>query len=90
MQNEGKQQATYSANVCSVGSFWREAPWPLNIERFNDYSISNWISFVVDKNNLSVEIRKHGRDFSLFAAIAMDSIWFARNRAIHHGESPIA
>ncbi|KAB1224867.1 Tetraketide alpha-pyrone reductase 1 [Morella rubra] len=65
---------------------WREAPWPLMIDRFVPHPIVHWISVIIDPAliDIPVEERHH---FQLYAANALDVVWFERNRIVH-GKPP--
>jgi hypothetical protein len=69
---------------------WRESPWPLDIIRFSELPIDEWMKIILaPKDSLAIH-SEQGQDFLLYAAIVMDSIWLARNKVVHLGSIPQA
>lgn len=68
---------------------WREAPWPLVMTNFPSLGIAEWMCIMLKPAQLLNLPFDQQINFSRFAAILMDSIWFARNRIIHKGGSLI-
>jgi hypothetical protein len=75
---------------CQLAKFlWRSSPWPLNSSCFADKPIADWVLAILDPVTwLSIpkfEVKK----FQLFAVLAMDLIWFSRNKLIHEAVTPV-
>lgn len=68
---------------CKVSRpLWKEAPWPLLIERFADYPNVHWISIVLDPGIIGILVAEY-HHFQLYAVNALDVVWFERNRIVH-------
>ena len=74
-----------SCNFTQV--LWRHSSWPLDIAVFADKPIKDWIATILSPHETDAIPQDQASDFLLFAALAFDSIWFARKRAVHCGES---
>lgn len=51
---------------------------------FENFDVSNWIKAILDPQKFLAIPRKEIHDFQLFAAVAMDQIWFTRNQMVHN------
>lgn len=62
---------------------WQESPWPIYISAFSGYSIQEWIRLILNPKSFFQAPSIPARDFLLFAGVAMDCLWFARNEVAH-------
>lgn len=62
----------------------RQAPQTINLAALELQSIMEWIKIVLDPSRMLNLSRKLEHSFVLYAVIAMDSIWFARNQVVHN------
>lgn len=69
---------------CSFSRFiQRSAPWPLSVDLMCTGDIHRWLYLLLDPSRLLGIPASQSHHFQLFAAIAMDFIWWARNTVIH-------
>lgn len=67
---------------------WRHSLWPLNISCFADTEISHWLECILHPSK-RLNIPSRGEHhFQLFAILAMDNMWFLRNKTIHESFIP--
>jgi hypothetical protein len=68
---------------------WRSDPWPITTSFFSSRPISDWILAVIyPLDRLAIPLAET-RKFQLFAALALDFIWFFRNKLIHEAIQPV-
>lgn len=53
--------------------------WPLHLDGFAGKTIVDWLDFILDPRNMLLHLRHNWRNFILFAAVVVDSIWSTRN-----------
>lgn len=63
---------------------WRKAHWPLNLDALNLSSVVAWIKIIINPVRRLNLLLFDEHAFMLFAAFAMDIVWFARNQKIHN------
>lgn len=61
---------------------WIQSDW--NIDAFESFHISSWIKAISEPSKYLEIPSKEVHDFQLFAAIAMDMIWYSRNQVVHN------
>lgn len=62
---------------------WRLSSWGLNVEFFQHSSIENWIKCILDPSKFFGIPTSDAHSFQLFAVLILDSLWMARNKALH-------
>lgn len=69
-------------------SAWRQAPWPIAVDALHNISMVSCLCMLIDPvSHFSLHpIDEHA--FVVFAAVALDLIWFARNKRVHEGTHP--
>lgn len=53
---------------------WTTGQWPMRLDGFAGNGIVGWMSFVLEPRNMLVE----QRDFILYLAVVVDTIWYYR------------
>lgn len=61
---------------------WREAPWPIMIDRFANLPITSWLSVILDPSVIAIPLTDH-HYFQLYAVTAIDLVWFETNQIVH-------
>lgn len=62
---------------------WRQSSWPIDISKFNEFPITVWINNILNPSRSLLIAKEEIQNFQLFASLAMDCIWFLRNKVIH-------
>jgi hypothetical protein len=68
---------------------WRNSFWPLDILALRISSMAEWLSFILHPHKIGISA-SDSHSFQIFAAVACDQIWFARNKAHHENLIPNA
>lgn len=63
---------------------WATGTWPMRLHGFSLDGIHGWMKFVLNPRNLPSDLQQRWREFILYVAIVVDSIWYARNSLVHH------
>lgn len=75
-------------NCCYARVLWMESYWLLNLEAFGHLSMLEWVGVIIQPE-LHLGLKgPQGRDFTLFAAIVSDTIWYYRNQVVHNNIQP--
>lgn len=69
-------------------SLWRQAPWPIVVDVLDNISTVSWILLLIDPVKIFSLHPMDKHAFVVFAAVALDLIWFTRNQKVHHGIPP--
>lgn len=64
---------------------WMESPWSLKIHELPSRSNGEWIHLLFNAGSVLSLPLMDFQEFLLYSAILLDSIWFSRNRSVHHG-----
>lgn len=62
---------------------WRLGPWPLDVAALGLQSIVEWIKILTDPVRLLNINPVDEHAFVVYAAVVMDTLWFARNQKAH-------
>jgi hypothetical protein len=68
---------------------WRNSFWPLDSLALRIDSLSDWLSIILHPDTIGIPV-SDSHLFQIFAAVACDQIWFARNKALHENLIPNA
>ncbi|XP_059451183.1 uncharacterized protein LOC132181985 [Corylus avellana] len=69
---------------------WRSSHWPLDSLKWSTLTLPNWIIGILSPNKYFGIPLVDTHLFQIFATVLCDSLWFARNQAIHNGVFPKA
>ncbi|XP_062166910.1 uncharacterized protein LOC133873195 [Alnus glutinosa] len=68
---------------------WRNSFWPLDILALRISSMAEWFNVILHPHRIGIPA-PDSHFFQIFAAVACDQIWFARNKAHHENLIPNA
>ncbi|XP_042969130.1 uncharacterized protein LOC122301822 [Carya illinoinensis] len=74
-------------NCSFTRMLWRQSPWPLNISSLAE-TMNHWIECILSPNKILGIFSNEEHSFQIFALVAMDSIWFLRNKVVHDAITP--
>jgi hypothetical protein len=75
---------------CSIARVvWRNSFWPLDILAFRISSMVVWLDIILHSEKVGIPL-SDTHLFQLFATVACDQIWMARNKVLHEDIVPNA
>jgi len=75
---------------CSIARVvWRNSLWPLDIIALRISSMADWLHIILHPHTIGIPA-SDSHLFQIFAAVACDQIWLARNKAHHENLVPNA
>jgi hypothetical protein len=76
--------------ICSIARIvWRHSFWSLDMTVLPVADMRDWIQIILNPSTIGI-LTSDIHLFQIFAAVACDSIWFARNKAHHDNIIPNA
>ena len=63
-----------------AAQIWLMLPWPINLNRLNSLSISNWVKMILYPKDFLGLNSEESRNIQPFAAIVCDHVWMIKNK----------
>lgn len=83
---EGPETLQHLIFFCSYSRVvWSESPWQLNIVVYGMGALTEWVQAILHPHKVLGIPLEDQLYFQLYAVIAIDFLWMARNEVVHGG-----
>lgn len=74
---------------CPVSRFlWWNSPWKIRLEAYEHMDVQQWISMMLDKNNMLPVDQTEKLKMSVFLVVAFEQVWMPRNKMWKEAQAP--